>query len=94
MRFSMTGYRSGTEPTDYAAMTALARTTADAVVQMRQLVESMERLVESQALAQRAPTAFEALDKELDGVINRFFALAGGLVLFFFIVLFAYRRLV
>lgn len=82
------------EPMDVGAYQGLVAESARTVVELRQLVASLDALVHSQTINQQLPPAFDTLQAELDDVVNRFFVLAIATIVIYFIALYGYKRFV
>lgn len=81
----------GGESTELSEYTELVGTSFDAIAETRRLVEELEKFVSAGSVNSRLPTAFNAVDEELDWLVNRIFFLVLGLIVFFFLSLFLYR---
>jgi hypothetical protein len=82
----------GGEGADIGSYQLLAIESATTVVELRQLVESLETLSRSQLINEQVPPAFETLRQEFRGAFNRFFTLAAFTIILFFVALYLYRR--
>ena len=81
----------GGESTDIGEYTELVATSLNTVSETRQLISELEKFVSAGSVNSRLPTAFSAVDEELDWLINRIFFFALLLIVFFFLTLFLYR---
>jgi hypothetical protein len=81
----------GGESTEIGEYTELVATSLNTVSETRQLISELEKFVSAGSVNSRLPTAFSAVDEELDWLINRIFFFALLLIAFFFVSLFLYR---
>jgi hypothetical protein len=83
---------TGGESTDIASYERLAIESANTVVELRQLIESIEALARSEWVNQQIPPAFWTLRDEIDYFLHRFFILLALTMVLYFGVLFLYRH--
>jgi hypothetical protein len=88
----MGGEDMGGESTDIASYERLVIESATMVVELRQLVESIEALARSELVNQRIPPALQTLRDEIDYFLHRFFMLLALTMVLYFGVLFLYRH--
>jgi hypothetical protein len=77
---------------DIGAYRQLMIESAPTVIELRQLVESLNNLAQSQLINDGIPPAFLSVREEIDYLLHRFFVLLGLMIVIFFGVLFLYRR--
>jgi len=77
---------------DIGAYQQLVIESATTVVELRQLVESLDTLAQSRLINDGIPPAFLSVREEMDYLLHRFFVLLGLTVVSFFGVLFLYRH--
>ncbi len=77
---------------DIGAYQQLVIESATTVIELRQLVESLDNLAQSQLINDGIPPAFLSVREEMDYFLHRFFVLLGLTILIFFGVLFLYRH--
>jgi hypothetical protein len=66
--------------------------SATTVIELRQLVESLDHLAQSQLVNHDIAPAFLSVREEMDYFLHRFFVLLGLTIVIFFGVLFLYRH--
>jgi hypothetical protein len=77
---------------DIGAYQQLVIESATTVIELRQLVESLDKLAQSQLINEGIPPAFLSVREEMDYLLHRFFILLGLTIVSFFGVLFLYRH--
>jgi hypothetical protein len=92
VNLDMGGEDMGGESTDIASYERLVIESATMVVELRQLVESIEALARSELVNQQIPPAFRTLRDEIDYFLHRFFVLLALTMILYFGVLFLYRH--
>jgi hypothetical protein len=77
---------------DIGAYRQLVIESATTVVELRQLVESLDTLAQSRLINDGIPPAFLSVREEIDYLLHRFFVLLGLTIVGFFGALFLYRH--
>jgi hypothetical protein len=85
-------YEMSGEPADVASYHRLVIESATTVVELRQLIESLETLSRSQLINEQVPPAFNSLRQELRDVVHRLFIFTSLTIAVFFVALYLYRR--
>jgi hypothetical protein len=77
---------------DIGAYQQLVIESATTVIELRQLVESLDKLAQSELINDGIPPAFLSVREEMDYFLHRFFVLLGLTFVTFFGALFLYRQ--
>jgi hypothetical protein len=77
---------------DIGAYRQLMIESAPTVIELRQMVESLNNLAQSQLINDGIPPALLSVREEIDYLLHRFFVLLGLMIVIFFGVLFLYRH--
>jgi hypothetical protein len=85
------GGQSG-DPIDVDAYTSLLEKSTVAMTEMRQLIDALEHLAESQPANQNFPNALDGLRDTIDGIVIRIFMLLVATIIVFFIAFYCYQR--